>query len=275
MRFLPRQVGFVGFLALAGLPTLGRAQHVGSEFRINTYTPDDQRTFSRFGHRGATGGLIAADGGGNFVVVWNSDEQDGYLYGIFGQRYDSAGVPQGSEFRVNSYTTFGQLKPSVARAVEGGFVVVWDSPDGDMGGVFGQRFDNDGTAGGGEFPVNSYTTRNQYRPFVAADASGNFVVVWNSFQQDGNAYGIFGQRYDSEGVRQGGEFRVNSFTPDNQTSTTTASGSCEVSVLVSDIVPSRTFTVINLSRAGHSYVAAANHDPDGDSNGTAIVVNQP
>jgi hypothetical protein len=36
-----------------------------------------------------------------------------------------------------------------------------------------------------------------------------------------------------------------------------------------------TFTVTNLSKAGVRYDAAANHDPDGDSNGTVIVVNQP
>ena len=30
---------------------------------------------------------------------------------------------------------------------------------------------------------------------VASDSSGNFVVVWQSYAQDGDAYGVFGQRY--------------------------------------------------------------------------------
>jgi len=37
---------------------------------------------------------------------------------------------------------------------------------------------------GSEFQINTYTTLNQgtTRDSVAADASGNFVVVWDSYQ---------------------------------------------------------------------------------------------
>ncbi len=40
-------------------------------------------------------------------------------------------------------------------------------------------------------------------------------------------------------------------------------------------VGSVTFTVSNLTKSGYTYTAAANHDPDGDSNGTSIVVLHP
>ena len=212
---------------------------------------------------------VASDASGNFVVVWESYGQDGSDYGIFGQRYDSAGVRSGSEFRVNSYTTSRQRLPSVAADASGNFVVVWDSygqdgsdagssasattaracaqgsefrvnsyttgdaavplrrlrrerelrrrlgelgQDGSGDGIFGQRYDSAGVAQGSEFRVNSYTTSGQRCPSVASDASGNFVVVWESYGQDGSGYGIFGQRYDSAGVAQGSEFRVNSYT---------------------------------------------------------------
>jgi hypothetical protein len=36
-----------------------------------------------------------------------------------------------------------------------------------------------------------------------------------------------------------------------------------------------TFTVTSVTRTGSTYTAAANHDPDGDSDGTAIVVFRP
>jgi hypothetical protein len=36
-----------------------------------------------------------------------------------------------------------------------------------------------------------------------------------------------------------------------------------------------TLTVTKLTKAGYSYSAATNHDPDGDSNGTVIVVAKP
>ena len=47
---------------------------------------------------------------------------------------------------------------------------------------------------GPEFRVNTYTTSYQYRPSVAADSAGNFVVVWTSFQ-GGSYTGVFGQRF--------------------------------------------------------------------------------
>jgi len=40
----------------------------------------------------------------------------------------------------------------------------------------------------------------QRRPAVAKDADGSFVVVWDSAGQDGGFYGIFGQRFDSDGA---------------------------------------------------------------------------
>jgi hypothetical protein len=57
--------------------------------------------------------------------------------------------------------------------------------------------------------------------------------------------------------------------------TTNASGQCSVSKNVRNSSNSVTFTVTNVTKSGFSYNAAANHDPDGDSNGTTIVVNKP
>jgi len=332
----------------------------GSEFRINSHTPGVQ-----------TNPAVASDADGNFVVVWQSI-QDGSGNGVFGQRFDSAGHPQGAEFRVNSYTTNAQEYPFVASDTAGNFVVVWDSAgqDGSSFGIFGQRFDSAGVAQGGEFRVNSETTFAQTEPSVAADASGNFLVVWQS--GDGSNLGVFGQLYDSGGAAQGAEFQVNTYTTyfqqeasvaatamdqfvavwesgdilagtgqdgsgfgvfgqrcdfsggastihvgdldrkaknvdaewraqvktlvhegnhvaesgvlvtlnvsggvGTRTCTTVASGVCEVSVVVRDAVPSLTFTVTSISKAGFSYDAGANHDPDPDSDGTTIVVNQP
>jgi hypothetical protein len=220
MQALRSLLGLLGALALAGLPTPSGAQAVGSEFQINTYTTSSQRTLLTFG-----GHLIASDTDGNFVIVWNSHGQDGSAYGIFGQRYDSAGESLGSEFRVNSFTSYDQTHPSVAAAADGDFVVVWDSFHQDLSGwgVFGQRYDSAGGKLGSEFRVNSYTTNHQQYPSLASDASGNFVVVWSSYGQDGSTFGIFGQRYDSAGIALGPEFRVNSYTSNHQVGASVAS----------------------------------------------------
>src|SRR6185436_18059133 len=160
---------------------------------------------------------VASNPSGNFVIVWESYGLDGSGWGIFGQRYDSKGVAQRAEFGVNSYTTNMQEFASVASDASGDFVVVWDSStqDGSSGGIFGQRYDNEGVAQGGEFRVNSHTEGSQDIPSVASDAEGNFVVVWCGAGQ-GDSHGIFGQRYDSEGVALGAEFRANSYTTDFQ-----------------------------------------------------------
>jgi hypothetical protein len=179
---------------------------LGVEFRVNTYTTNGQAPTS-----------IAADSSGNFVVVWQSDAQDGSSLGVFGQRFTSSGIPLGPEFRVNTYTTGSQQRASVASDTSGNFVVVWQSGhDGSSNGVFGQRYASSGAPLGPEFRVNTYTTGSQYFPDVSSDSVGNFVVVWVS-PQDGSNNGVFGQRYASSGAPLGPEFRVNTYTTSGAT----------------------------------------------------------
>jgi len=65
---------------------------------------------------------------------------------------------------------------------------------------------------GGEFLVNAYRTGVQSTPAVAKDESGNFVVVWTSYGQDGSYDGVFGQRFGPSGLALGPEFQVNTYT---------------------------------------------------------------
>jgi hypothetical protein len=187
------------------LPWVAAAQPMpaGGEFQVNTYTTGFQ-----------DGQAVAMDAGGDFVVVWHSQYQDGSNFGIVGQRYDATGARVGGEFQVNTYTTGGQRVPAVAMDAAGGFVVVWVSAlqDGSSGGIFGQRYDATGARVGGEFQVNTYTTDYQLAASVAADAAGKFVVVWASRGQDGSYHGVFGQRYDAAGAPVGVEFQVNTYT---------------------------------------------------------------
>ncbi len=236
---------------------------VGEEFQVNTYTADRQ-----------TDPAVAADPSGNFIIVWQSDWQDGSQGGIFGQRFDAEGDPVGEEFQVNTYTTRAQIEPSVATDQAGNFVVVWthcfgysyfcygaingqlyDATGNRLGGefevvpgsdaygpvvakdptgnfvvvwssyyhdggaaddIFARRFDADGGPQGAEFLVNSHTTSFQYLPALAMDAGGDFTVVWQSYVQDGSYRGIFGQRYEASGDAVGDEFQINTYTTGDQ-----------------------------------------------------------
>ncbi len=119
-----------------------------------------------------------------------------------------------SDFLVNTYTMDDQSMPSVGIAPDGRFVVVWRSlgQDGEGHGVFGQRFDAEGRPVGREFQVNTYTTGNQRGGYVAVGPDARFVVVWHSEGQDGDAWGIYGQRFQADGTMDGTEFRVNTTT---------------------------------------------------------------
>jgi hypothetical protein len=164
----------------------GSGAPLGPEFQVETYTTGFQGFPS-----------VAADASGDFVVVWHSDGQDGSDLGVFGQRYSSAGSPLGPEFRVNTYTTGLQGFPAVIVDGGGNFAVVWAAQDGSGGGIFGQRFDNAGTPVGSEFRVNTHTTDAQAAASIAAIGGGTFVVAWQSSGQDGSAYGVFSQRYNT------------------------------------------------------------------------------
>jgi hypothetical protein len=175
----------------------------GGDFRINTYT---------IGRQDA--GRPAMEPDGDFVVVWNSDGQDGNGYGVFGQRFAASGAPVGSEFQINTYTTGFQGRPAVAVGSRGDFVVVWESvsPDGSFENILGRRYDASGNAIGGEFLVNTFTPSNQYRARVGRASDGRFVVGWVSFYGDGSANGIAARRFGATGSPIGAEFVVNTYT---------------------------------------------------------------
>ena len=139
----------------------------GGEFQVNTYTTG----FQSFP-------AIASDRNGGFVVVWESNGQDGDQGGIFGQRYDSSGSKVGPEFAVNSSSTGSQQNPSIAMAKSGRFVVTWELYQFLSSDVFARRFASDGTPLGDDFQVNTYTTGEQHEPAVAMDDAEDFVVVW-------------------------------------------------------------------------------------------------
>jgi hypothetical protein len=187
---------------------------LGQEFRVNTYTTGQQ----------GGGAAVAADAAGNFVVVWNSDGQDGSSFGVFGQRYDSSGAPLGPEFRVNTTTAGAQATGAVASDLSGNFVVVWSN----LGfAIFGQRYAFGGSPLGSEFRVNAFTTGCPHSPDVAVDGSGNFVVAWQDKIRAGGmcpfpTEGILARRFAASGAPLGTDFRVNASTAGYQSQVTVA-----------------------------------------------------
>ncbi len=168
---------------------------IGGEILVNATTSGTQSQAS-----------VAMDANGNFVVVWRGSQTGDT--DMYARIFDASGTPLTGEFRVNSTLAGNQTEVDVAMDANGNFVVVWEGFDADSEGIFGQRFDAAGNFLGGEFQVNTTVVDQQDDPSVAMSADGSFVVVWESYLQDGSSEGVYGQLYDATGAKVGSEFRV-------------------------------------------------------------------
>lgn len=153
---------------------------------------------------------FAPDGG--FVVVWQSEGQDGDGWGIFAQSFDDDGSLAGPEIQVNSTTAGDQRAPVVAHDHrddhQGKFTIAWESSgqDGDGWGVYARRFDASGPLTG-EVQVAVSGAGDQRRPALAIQPSRHAVFAWEG--PDGSGPGIFLRRFDDDLTSPGNEVRAN------------------------------------------------------------------
>lgn len=188
----------------------------GMQFQVNGFTTGSQRAAA-----------VAADGQGRFFVAWHSFGSSGTdidAFSVQARRYGANGSPLGGQVQVNTYTASDQAFPAIAADPQGDFVVVWQSngsagTDTNFNSIQARIYGADGAPAGGQFQVNSYTTSQQQYAAVAADALGNFVVVWQSggsSGSDSSGWSIQGQLFDAGGSPVGGQFQVNTYTTSSQ-----------------------------------------------------------
>ncbi|CCI03457.1 Calx-beta domain-containing protein [Microcystis aeruginosa] len=185
---------------------------VGTNFQINTYA---------YGAQEEAAAITLNNG--DLIVAWQSNPQNNGHWGLYGQRYDNNGNKLGNQFQIHSSPYYEYSEPRIAALSDGGFVVTsisgdWNTNthDGSGQGIFGQKFDSNGNKIGSEFQVNTYTSGNQGYEWVTALGDGGFVVVWQSQNQDGSGYGIYGQQFDANCNKIGNEFAINQYTANNQ-----------------------------------------------------------
>jgi hypothetical protein len=154
---------------------------------------------------------VAMSPDGDFVVAWESLDQDGDGEGVFARRFSAGGRPRGGEIPVTATRAGDQLLPAVAGDRSGSFVVAWEDSDADGGGILARRFDASGTAAAGELAVNQTTTGDQFRPAVAMDTEGGFVIGWEG-NGPGDADGVFVREFNAAGAAAAGEELVNAST---------------------------------------------------------------
>ena len=96
--------------------------------------------------------------------------------------------------------------------------MAWSSVDvdGDGYGIAARRYDADGAPLGTEFVVNSFTTAGQEAPDVAMADDGGFLIVWESFTQDGDQTGVAARAFDATGAPLGTDMVLNTYTTGGQ-----------------------------------------------------------
>lgn len=182
---------------------------IGTEFRVNTNLAGDQITPA-----------VAMRQDGAFIVVWQGDAGDG-TSDIYAQRYDGTGNVQGSEMLVNHFQGTDQIMPTVSMNTMGEFAIAWVSshpkltiPELDAEkSVFVQWYDSIGNFDGNEVIAHTYIKDAQESPQIGIDAQGDFVVAWQSINQDGSTWGVYGRRFNRDKVPLSeSEFRINEET---------------------------------------------------------------
>lgn len=162
---------------------------ITGDIRANTTTTDSQLS-----------PVVAALRDGGFVIIWESNLQDGSREGVFGQRFTTDGIKLGAEFQVNTTTTLDQTSPEVTALTDGGWVVTWADRGQEV--VFQQRYDFLGIRVGTETQVNTVSTYSQTEPAITNLQDGGWVVTWASTHlgnHTGEDQEIFFKRFDASG----------------------------------------------------------------------------
>ncbi len=148
---------------------------------------------------GSTRPAVAANADGEFVVVWTES-------GIQGQRFAADGSAIGGAFTVASPGAY----PSVAVADSGTFMVVWRSNESGMWRVK-KRFYSASNVPTAAADVDADTDVLLWGD-VAADAAGNFVVVWAEDTTGSYDFDVKSRRFDNTGGAAAAEQLVSSGT---------------------------------------------------------------
>ena len=114
------------------------------------------------------------------------------------------------DFQVNDDTMYGwNSQPAISADGDGNFVICWlYSMNWIEFDIYAQRYASNGATLGAFFKVNEYTINGFYSvPAISVDDLSNFVICWTD-NRNGDT-DIYAQRYASNGVALGVNFKVN------------------------------------------------------------------
>jgi hypothetical protein len=160
---------------------------------------------------------------GDFLLAW-TEERDNVSVDIFIehrvvlerdvylQKFNGAGVAQGSPVRLNTTTAGWQSLPKILVRNDADAMVVWQSdgrrvgPTGD--GIFGRLVNPaTGQPSSAETKLSSVAGLAA-NPAIAGAANGGFAVAWEA--ADASSQGVYVRLFAKSAAPRGAEFRINS-----------------------------------------------------------------
>jgi hypothetical protein len=160
---------------------------------------------------------VGMDDAGRFVVAWirMGDPYKRPREYIMFRRYEADGTPAGEVVCITDDLNSRWYGPSVAVDRSGEFAIAWAIGPFPYD-ILAQHFSAEGIPITAPYMVNACMEGNQGHPRIATNGEGEYLVVWDSQEQDGSCHGVFGQRCARSGALVGGECPLNTFTPGRQ-----------------------------------------------------------
>jgi hypothetical protein len=195
---------------------VGRSHVAGRVFQLDGSALSDE--FVVAGDAQACWPDVAMDDSNKFVVTWlRMGDTYNRPYGeyVMFRQYKADGTPAGNAVRVTGDLCNRWYGPSIAVDGGGQFALTWAI------GPFPydicmQTFDASGTAVTAPYIINTCLAGNQGHPCIAGNGQGEYLVVWDSQDQDGAGLGVFGQCCRRDGDLQGPELPLTTYTMGRQ-----------------------------------------------------------
>lgn len=194
--------GNIGINTVSPSATLEINNRVGDITLVNTNTTGHQIHPN-----------VAGFSNGGYVVVWEGDTD------IFGQQFYADGNRQRNQFKINVTSEDTQSFPHVAANINriyGGYMVVWGTEkDNGTYNIRGQIY-NELTGlplKNFDIEINQSVSYNAKYPRVTSLTSGDYMVVWESDDNNTGNTNIYVQKVTRTGNLSGSEIQVNTTTP--------------------------------------------------------------
>jgi hypothetical protein len=183
------------------------------------------------GHHGQYVGGLAMSPLGRFLLTW-SDE--GGSSRVLSQVFSPNGKPLGKPLQVHDDTRNAQYVGEAAPLGDQGYVVVWEDENYETGRIdLKMRFlAPDGSPRGPVLPVDEEKVTHFLGGDLAADAAGNFFVVWEAGGEPGSGIEVWGRLFHPDGTPFGPKRVLNSYHLNDQHDPTVAAGADGTFVVV-------------------------------------------